>query len=161
MIAGNHKPGLRSVDEAIRRRLHLIPFTVTIPVEERDYELREKLKAEWSGILQWVIEGCLAWQRIGLAPPAIVRMATDTYLANEDAIAAWIADECEHDPSGWEMTSRLYSSWKGWADRSGEFAGSLKRFREQLEVRGFHAHRKSVGAGFSGITLRGGSNATM
>ena len=31
LIAGNHKPGLRSVDEAIRRRMHLIPFTVTIP----------------------------------------------------------------------------------------------------------------------------------
>ena len=31
IIAGNHKPGLRSVDEAIRRRFHLIPFNVTIP----------------------------------------------------------------------------------------------------------------------------------
>jgi putative DNA primase/helicase len=31
VVAGNHKPGLRNVDEAIRRRLHLIPFTVTIP----------------------------------------------------------------------------------------------------------------------------------
>src|SRR5262249_42358551 len=31
IIMGNHKPGLRSVDEAIRRRFHLIPFTVTIP----------------------------------------------------------------------------------------------------------------------------------
>ena len=31
VIAGNHKPGLRTVDEAIRRRFHLVPFTVTIP----------------------------------------------------------------------------------------------------------------------------------
>ena len=46
MIAGNHKPGLRSVDEAIRRRFHLIPFTVTIPPEERDLELGDKLKGE-------------------------------------------------------------------------------------------------------------------
>ncbi len=44
--AGNHKPSLRSVDEAIRRRFHLIPFAVTIPAEERDVELVEKLKAE-------------------------------------------------------------------------------------------------------------------
>ena len=49
LISGNHKPGLRSVDEAIRRRFHLIPFTVTIPPEERDPELAEKLKAEWPG----------------------------------------------------------------------------------------------------------------
>ena len=51
VIAGNHKPGLRSVDEAIRRRLHLIPFDLKIPAEERDHRLPEKLKAEWPGIL--------------------------------------------------------------------------------------------------------------
>jgi putative DNA primase/helicase len=49
VIAGNHKPGLRSVDEAIRRRFNLIPFTVTIPPEKRDRELGQKLKAEWPG----------------------------------------------------------------------------------------------------------------
>jgi Family of unknown function (DUF5906) len=38
IIAGNHKPSLRTVDEAIRRRFHLVPFTVTIPPAERDVE---------------------------------------------------------------------------------------------------------------------------
>jgi len=60
-IAGNHRPGLRSVDEAIRRRFHLVPFAVTIPAEERDGELTEKLKAEWPGILAWIVAGCLKW----------------------------------------------------------------------------------------------------
>jgi putative DNA primase/helicase len=54
VIAGNHKPGLRSVDEAIRRRLHLIPFTVTIPPAERDLSLSEKLRAEWGAYLERV-----------------------------------------------------------------------------------------------------------
>src|SRR5215208_3391713 len=69
IIAGNHKPGLRSVDEAIRRRFNLIPFTVTIPREERDLELGQKLKPEWPGILAWMIDGCMDWQRQGLAAP--------------------------------------------------------------------------------------------
>lgn len=51
-IAGNHKPGLCSVNEAMRRRLHLIPFTRTIPPEDRDPELAEKLQSEWPGILR-------------------------------------------------------------------------------------------------------------
>jgi len=51
LIAGNHTPSLRSVDEAIRRRLHLIPFSVTIPSAERDPLLSEKLRVEWPGIL--------------------------------------------------------------------------------------------------------------
>src|SRR3954452_3919523 len=63
VIAGNHKPGLRGVDEAIRRRFHLLPFIVTIA--DPDLELPEKLKAEWAGILQWMIEGCLRCQRAG------------------------------------------------------------------------------------------------
>lgn len=89
-IIGNHKPGLRSVDEAIRSRFHLIPFLVFIPKEERDKELVEKLKAEWPGILTWLINGCLEWQVDGLRPPQAVREATAAYLASEDDIATWI-----------------------------------------------------------------------
>jgi phage/plasmid-associated DNA primase len=59
MIVGNNKPSLRGVDEAIRRRLHLIPLTVTIPPAERDPNLLEKLKTEWPAILRWAIDGCL------------------------------------------------------------------------------------------------------
>src|ERR1051325_4247220 len=51
LVAGNFKPSLRSVDEAIRQRFHLIPFTVTIPPEERDRHLAAKLKPEWGAIL--------------------------------------------------------------------------------------------------------------
>jgi putative DNA primase/helicase len=76
MISGNHKPRLTSVDEAIKRRLLLVPFTVQIPVAERDKDLADKLKAEWPAILRWMIDGCLEWQRIGLAPPKTVLDAT-------------------------------------------------------------------------------------
>ena len=54
VIAGNHRPGLRSVDEAIRRRFHLIPFNVVIPPHERDEKLGDRLRAEWPGILAWI-----------------------------------------------------------------------------------------------------------
>ena len=50
--------------------------------------LQDKLKAEWGGILQWAVEGCLEWQRLGLAPPSAVRDATDEYLADEDSFTA-------------------------------------------------------------------------
>ena len=48
IVAGNHRPSLRNVDEAIRRRFNLVPFTVTIPPAERDPGLAEKLKEEWA-----------------------------------------------------------------------------------------------------------------
>jgi putative DNA primase/helicase len=117
IIAGNHKPGLRSVDEAIRRRFNLIPFTVTIPPEERDDQLAEKLKLELPGILAWMLEGCLDWQEQGLTAPQIVTEATAEYLQDEDALSAWI-DECgERDPRGRELATDLFSSFSQWAKR--------------------------------------------
>jgi putative DNA primase/helicase len=153
LIAGNHKPGLRSVDEAIRRRFHLIPFAVTIPPDERDSTLPDRLKVEWPGILAWMIRGCLSWQEQGLAPPAAVLDATAAYLEAEDGIAAWIDDACTRDPNSWTGSTELYGSWKGWADRSGENAGTMKRFLANLETRGFQPQRKMTERGFVGLRI--------
>jgi putative DNA primase/helicase len=154
VIAGNHKPGLRGVDEAIRRRFYLVPFTITIA--KPDKELLEKLRAEWPGILQWAIEGGLEWQRIGLAAPVAVRQATEAYLASEDAIAQWIEDGCGCDRINTERSAMLFASWKDWAEAAGEFVGSQKRFAQALEDRGFERFRDSRTrqAMFRGIALR-------
>jgi putative DNA primase/helicase len=153
MIAGNHKPGLRSVDEAIRRRLHLVPFNVTIPPAERDSELGERLRHEWPGILAWMIAGCLQWQKCGLAPPEAVTRATAAYLDAEDAMAAWLDESGIHDPTAWETTKTLFASWKTWADGAGEYAGTLKRFTANIEARGLTPERKTKARGFRGFRL--------
>ena len=155
IIAGNHKPGLSAVDEAIRRRIHLIPFTVTIPVAERDDKLTEKLRAEWGGILQWMLEGCLAWQRRGLDPPAIVRDATEDYLAAEDAIGIWLGERCDIGPTYSSTIADLFRSWQGWCEQNGESVRSEKRFSQNLESRGFTRERSSHARSFCGLTLRG------
>jgi putative DNA primase/helicase len=164
-IAGNHKPGLRGVDEAMRRRLNLIPFTVTIPKAERDPELPEKLKTEWPGILAWAIEGCLHWQQIGLNAPASVREATDDYLEAEDALGQWIAERClvaGQVTNGraimrplYATTAQLFGSWKDWAEQAGEFVPSQKRFSQALAARGFLPKRQDGTGrmGFQGIEV--------
>jgi len=155
-IAGNHRPGLRSVDEAIRRRFHLIPFAVTIPPEERDGELTEKLKAEWPGILAWIVAGCLKWQSEGLAAPGAVTAATAEYLNSEDAIAAWIDERCERDVIAWSGTSALFASWASWATKAGENPGSQKKFSQKLAERPndkFRKHDLKTGKGFDGLRI--------
>jgi putative DNA primase/helicase len=153
LIMGNHKPGLRGVDEAIRRRMNLIPFMVTIPVAERDEKLPEKLRDEWPGILQWMIDGCAEWQGEGLAKPEAVRNATEAYLAAEDAIAEWIAEKCNTDPNAVAASSVLFKDWSKWASAAGEFVGSQKRFSQTLEDRGFAKQHGRTGAQFRGIAL--------
>src|ERR1035438_9614509 len=156
IVAGNHKPGLRNVDEAIRRRLHLIPFTVTIAEQERDPDLAEKLKTEYPGVLQWAIEGCLGWQRDGLKSPDIVRSATSDYLAAEDAIGRWIEDRCLVGDGYWTAGAALFADWQQWSDRTGERPGTQKRFTQGLQARGIQSERSgAAGArGFVGIALR-------
>src|SRR3984885_1658475 len=139
VIAGNHKPSLRSVDEAMRRRFHMISFTVTIPAAERDGDLTEKLKAEWPGILKWLVEGCLRWQGEKLLPPSAVTVATAEYMEAEDATASWIADKCEVDPSAWCSSMELFASWSAWATKAGGQISSQKRLTQTLESRGLHS----------------------
>jgi putative DNA primase/helicase len=153
IIAGNHKPGLRSVDEAIRRRFNLIPFAVTIPPDQRDDKLSDKLRAELPGILAWVIAGTQEWLEHGLSTPTIVTAATCAYLEAEDAIAAWIEDRCERDISTFSTSTMLFSSWSEWATANGEHVGSMKRFVAALETRGFTPERRKYGRGFVGIKV--------
>jgi putative DNA primase/helicase len=158
-IAGNHKPGLRSVDEAIRRRFYLIPFTVTIPAEERDPKLLERLKAEWPGILHWMIEGCLQWQQNGLTAPKVVTEATAQYLAAEDAITAWIEDCADLDHTAWHKDIELFASWSAWAQKNGEYIGKRRDFLDRLDKRpGIEPKRKEHGRGFLGLRLRNASS---
>jgi len=154
MISGNHKPSLRSVTEAIRRRIHLIPFTVTIPPEIRDRTLAEKLKAEWPGIMAWAVRGCMEWRKTGLLPPRAVLDATDEYLKSEDALGLWIEERCVVGPACESPSAILYSSWTIWAEGAGEKPGSQRWFSEALIDRGFRFAKVKGKRGISGIEVR-------
>lgn len=159
-IAGNHKPGLRSVDDAMRRRMNLVPFSVTIPFAKRDPKLAGKLRAEWGGILHWMIDGCLMWQRIGLAPPTAVNSATDDYLAAEDALGRWLDERTIRAPNAKAGSSALFQDWKRWAENAGEYVGSQKRFSQNLEARGFATNRTRTERAFVGLSLAVGRDVT-
>jgi P4 family phage/plasmid primase-like protien len=156
LFAGNHKPSLRSVTESIKRRFHLVPFTVTIPEAERDCQLLSKLQAELPGILKWAIDGCREWQREGLAVPARVRETTADYLAEEDALGRWLDERCVISSKLQSPSAVLFRDWKEWCELSEEYVGSQKRFSQMLDGRRFQ--RVRIGAdrnrGFQGLTLR-------
>ena len=136
LILGNHRPSLHGVDEATRRRMHLIPFDVTIPVEERDKALPDKLRAEYPGILRWMIFGCLAWQAQGLQPPARVVAATNEYFADEDTFSAWLTECCAMAGDCKETLQTLFTSWQSWCEANGEYAGTRRRLGQRLAAHG-------------------------
>ncbi|KRG85637.1 hypothetical protein H7691_11930 [Stenotrophomonas sp. CW117] len=155
-VAGNHKPAIRNIDEAMKRRLHLIPFTITVPPERRDKNLQQKLLAERDGILAWAVQGCLDWQRHGrLLPPQRVVDATEEYFEAEDALGRWLDERCVREANAKSLTAELFNDWKQWAEAAGEFVGAQRRFSDLLITRGIEKWRNGVGVrGFQGIGLK-------
>ena len=145
-VVGNHAPGFVNVDQAIRRRIHLLPFTQEVAADKVDRDLGERLKREEGGkILSWMIEGAVRWFAEGLRAPKTVTGATDEYLASEDFIALWL-DECTEDNGDFTDFAMLYKSYRAFAILSGERPLPQKRFGAQLKDRGWPVHRGGKGA---------------
>jgi putative DNA primase/helicase len=150
VMVGNHRPVIRNPDDALRRRLHLLPLT--FKPEKPDGRLLDVLKAEAAGILQWAVDGCRAWQAEGLGMPHAVAAATQEYFADQDLLAQWMAERCKVDAKVETPSSALYRDWSAWCDARGEQAGSGKRFSSALERH--HAKRHTMtGTMFAGLRL--------
>jgi len=130
-IAGNHKPVLRNVDDAARRRFNIVPF-VHRPADP-DRELEKKLEAEWPGILRWMVDGCLDWLANGLKPPSAVREATDEYFQSQDIIGRWLCERCIIDPGLTSKPGALLTDCREWAGANGETPPAPPQFRSAVE----------------------------
>ena len=92
-----------------------------------------------------MIEGCLAWQADGLAPPETVKTATAGYFDTQDTFGEWLQEKCNAEPGNKKKTatsSELFASWSTFAKAAGEEPGTRKRFAKQLEKRGFIPYRR-------------------
>jgi putative DNA primase/helicase len=121
ILATNTKPIVADNSFGFWRRLKLVPFTRCFDGSARDERLEDFLKAhEGPGILNWLVEGCLAWQRDGLGEPATVRDATDEYRTDSDPLADFIAECCESAVTAVTAVTRgsdLFEAYSKWADK--------------------------------------------
>src|SRR5262249_22026615 len=127
-LACNHLPQIWGTDHAIWRRIMCIPFTVTIPDDEQDKNLPQKLKAEIPGILRWAVQGCLDWQRKGLEPPEEVKAYTQEYRTSMDVIGRFIEEVCTVAPYAQVKASLLYEAYQKWCTANGEHCAPQRGF---------------------------------
>jgi putative DNA primase/helicase len=163
LLATNHRPEIRDATEAIWRRVMEVGFGVTIPEGERDPNLLERLQepAELSGILNWAIEGCLAWQAIQtlprLHPPDSVRRATASYRENQDVIAPFLSARCIQEAQARIPNKEFRAAYLVWCEESEEEPMSQIAFTRALEEHGFRRERgkdRNRTKGWRGIRLR-------
>lgn len=138
VIAGNFKPRLKGDDFAMVRRMVLVPFTQRFEGASRDYNLPDKLKLEYPGILMWFVEGARKWASSGLAIPSAVTEASKEYMAEQNDLELWLAECCKQGPGLVGKCNELYQSFSQWKQKNGEFAPSVKSFSQRLE----RTHRK-------------------
>lgn len=152
VFVGNHKPEIRDVDPAMKRRIHLVPFDKVPAVV--DPELPVKLRQEWPAILAWMIEGCKAWRVSGLEAPASVVAATQDYFSEQDAMGRWL-EECTRPAEVFKTTEELFESWREWCGRNNEYVGTTRRFAQALQGKRVVKDRdaKTRKRGFSGLDI--------
>ena len=154
-LATNHKPQVRG-DQAIWRRLKLVPFDVTIPVEKQKprHEVMKMFRAEFPGILTWAVKGCLEWQRSGLGVPEEVVAATREYEAEQDTFTMFLDEKCVRAAGVRAASIVLYRAYTNWAEEHGENPASHKMFASFMSERSFQKNRTMNGIVYLGIGLR-------
>lgn len=151
----NHRPQVHGRDNAIWNRLRIIPFNVSIPPEEKDKHLIDKLKAEGPGILTWLVRGCLEWQQNrGLVEPDAVNSAVAAYREEMDKVKQFIGDCCEQG-AGFQVTTQdLYEEYLLWSGENDEISESKKAFGLRLQGLGLTRCKLGGQRGWRGIGLR-------
>lgn len=142
-MAVNHKPQVKGNDNAIWRRIRLLPFEQTIPPAEQDKKLPEKLRGELPGILAWAVEGCLEWRRDGLEAPDEVRKATGEYRSEMDVIGSFLKDCCEVGKDKKTAAPDLYEAYKMWCEENGEKSENQRKFVSELNLRDTFERKRS------------------
>jgi putative DNA primase/helicase len=115
-LSVNHKPVVRDESHGFWRRIRLIPFTKTFPI---DQTLADRLNAEASGILAWAVRGCLRWRCEGLDAPRVVIEATAEYEEDSDPLCEFLHEACRLDADAKAAGGELYFHYKQWAERRG------------------------------------------
>lgn len=147
-----HKPIIRGTDDGIWRRLMLIPFKVQIPTDKVDKDLKYKLQRESIGILNWIVEGALMWQREGLNPPASVTNASQQYREEMDVISLFMSDCCEIGDNYKAPAGEIFKKYQSWANENSEYSMSKQKFGREMKQK--FEYKKSSGRFYLGLKIR-------
>lgn len=143
-ISGNYRPTIQGTDDAIWRRVMLVPWEVQIAKEDVDTDLGDKLRVEASGILNWMLDGLCDWLDNGLTLPNTVEAATQEYRTDSDPLGRFLAACVEVIPGERVQSSVMHDVFKAWARANGEREWTNKGMSGALRERGFHSKHSDV-----------------
>jgi putative DNA primase/helicase len=154
ILSTNHRPTIRGTDQAIWRRIQLVPFNVAFTPQQQDKGLLEKLWEERDGIFAWMLEGLQDWQKDGLITPDEVAEATQDYREDQDVIGHFM-EECVDEKMYSSIPCKsLYNIYVWWAKNGGEYAQSYYKFKSAMTERGITRSRTTACRKYHNIAVR-------
>ena len=160
VITSNSKPAVDADDDALWERLICVEYTerfVDRPVYDNEHlpdkYLKDKLAAESSGILAWLVKGFLEWQEKGLMIPESVMYNTDEYREEQDSLGRFIKDECIKDENAKVNVTKLFDRYAKWASVDGVKKLSRRDFARKMEDR-HPKTRLAQGVFYFGLTIK-------
>jgi putative DNA primase/helicase len=153
-VMGNHKPELKSVDEAVRGRFLLVTFPVFIPPERRVDDLEKiLLAAEGPAILRWVIDGAVDREqskRLFVAP--VISAGTDDYFSEENLLEEFLNTYFDKVDDGSRVkTGDVFELWRAFCARFGKKSGARNAFTAEVRAAGVEYKRTEDGRYFVNI----------
>jgi putative DNA primase/helicase len=138
-ISGNHKPVITGVDEGIWRRIKLIPFSITIPENERRpmAELLREFEGELPGILNWAVEGNRQYKLLGLSAPEVVLKASIDYRDEMDILNTFLTECCVQNSTSHVTNKELYKVYQRWCEDNTERPLPSRQFPNRVKERGY------------------------
>ena len=153
----NHLPRVGAVDKGTWRRLIVIPFDAKIEGQHDIKNYTEYLFENAGGaILSWIIEGAkqVIKDEYHIDAPKRVQDAIAAYKENNDWMKHFLDECCEIDSTFTEKSGELYTAYRSYCLRTGEFTRSAGDFYSVLEIENFQKKKTKKGIIVYGLRLK-------
>lgn len=150
----NHLPRVGAVDKGTWRRLIVIPFDAKIEGQNDIKNFTEYLYENAGGaILSWIIDGAkqVIADEYRIDPPERVKDAIKAYRENNDWMNHFLDECCEIDSAFTEKSGELYSAYRAYCLRTGEYTRSTTDFYAALD---FERKKSKAGTFVYGLRLK-------
>lgn len=132
-LGANHLPSVTVGGSGFWRRIRKVDFEKQVPIELQNPNLvRDVLREEGPGVLQWVIDGARDLLANGLQDPPKVMIATREYQLEEDTLARFIEAELEKAPGTEVQRDQVFTRYQDWVHRQQLPALSQVKFSREI-----------------------------
>jgi len=137
-LSANHSPRVSADDDAMWRRILLIPMDNVVPEDRRDPHLKPQLKdpdTEGRAVLAWAVAGCLAWQKQRLGVPNVVKQATEEYRVRMDVVSEFVQERLVMDGYERIRAGLLLENYNEWARERNYPRENMRSFGSKVQER--------------------------